>query len=491
VTQIDLRPGSDPARVESIRPMDDGEIKPRSAPWASKAVLMLADVLAVSAAMITAIAVSGELDNPAVMDARHDHLILAAACVPVWLLLFGNAKLYSFRFVTRVTEEFRRIARTCVTGTILMTFATVVFHLPNTRGWILTLGIATTVFVTAERFVARRAFNHVRRGGGMLRPVVVVGGNAEGLEICHMLEADRSLGYEVRGFVDDQLNSNWNVQQLGAMTETLDAVRRTGSTGVIIAATAMDLGTSNRLIRELTEHGIHVELSSTLRDIASYRLTVRPLGRFPVVYVEPVQRGGWRMLAKRCLDLVLASLGLLIASPALLLAAVGIKANSKGPVIFRQDRVGRDGKVFKVLKLRTMVTDAEKLLVELRERNEADGPLFKMKDDPRITKVGRVLRKLSIDELPQLWNVIRNEMSMVGPRPALPQEVEQWGEALHGRLRVKPGITGMWQVNGRSSSSFEDYERLDLYYVDNWSLATDLAIVAKTIPAVLFSRGAY
>jgi lipopolysaccharide/colanic/teichoic acid biosynthesis glycosyltransferase len=138
-----------------------------------------------------------------------------------------------------------------------------------------------------------------------------------------------------------------------------------------------------------------------------------------------------------------------------------------------------------------MVRDAEQLLVDLRAKNEADGPLFKMENDPRITRPGRILRKLSLDELPQLINVLRNDMSMVGPRPALPAEVEHWGEALHGRLRVKPGITGMWQVNGRSSSSFADYERLDLYYVDNWSLATDLAIVAKTVPAVLFSKGAY
>jgi lipopolysaccharide/colanic/teichoic acid biosynthesis glycosyltransferase len=138
-----------------------------------------------------------------------------------------------------------------------------------------------------------------------------------------------------------------------------------------------------------------------------------------------------------------------------------------------------------------MVTDAEQRLVDLSEHNEADGPLFKMRNDPRVTKPGSIMRKLSIDELPQLWNVIRNEMSMVGPRPALPSEVEKWGSALHSRLRVKPGITGMWQVNGRSTSSFEDYERLDLYYVDNWSLTTDLVIVAKTIPAVLFSKGAY
>jgi lipopolysaccharide/colanic/teichoic acid biosynthesis glycosyltransferase len=183
-------------------------------------------------------------------------------------------------------------------------------------------------------------------------------------------------------------------------------------------------------------------------------------------------------------------MGLLVTAPLMAAVAIAIKLDSKGPVLFKQERVGRDGVPFKVLKLRTMCIDAEAKLAELQKQNEADGPLFKMKNDPRITRVGRILRKLSIDEIPQLWNVMRNEMSMVGPRPALSREVEQWGDALHGRLRVKPGVTGMWQVSGRSSSSFEDYERLDLYYVDNWSLATDLMIIAKTLPAVLMSRGA-
>ena len=173
------------------------------------------------------------------------------------------------------------------------------------------------------------------------------------------------------------------------------------------------------------------------------------------------------------------------------MAAIAVKLDSKGPVLFKQVRVGRDGQPFEIYKLRSMVTDAEARLAELQAQNEADGPLFKMRDDPRITRVGRILRKLSIDELPQLINVMRNDMSMVGPRPALPHEVDAWGPDLHGRLRVQPGITGMWQVSGRSDASFESYERLDLYYVDNWSLATDLAIVAKTIPTVLLRRGAF
>ncbi len=160
-------------------------------------------------------------------------------------------------------------------------------------------------------------------------------------------------------------------------------------------------------------------------------------------------------------------------------------------MLFRQTRVGRDSAPFTVRKFRSMVADAEERLIDLRDQNECDGPLFKIHDDPRVTRVGKVLRKTSIDELPQLWNVLRGEMSLVGPRPALPSEVAGWPAPLFQRLRVRPGITGMWQVSGRSENSFEEYARLDLTYVDNWSLATDLAILAKTVPAVLLRRGAH
>jgi len=207
--------------------------------------------------------------------------------------------------------------------------------------------------------------------------------------------------------------------------------------------------------------------------------------------VEPVQRDGWRRTAKRSFDLILAIAAIVATSPIMAAAMIAIRLDSPGPVLFRQVRVGRNGRPFQVLKLRTMVTDAEERLAELRSLHPSDSPLFKLANDPRITPAGRVLRRLSIDELPQLWNVLRNEMSLVGPRPALPDEVDQWTPELFQRLRVKPGITGMWQVNGRSSASFAEYVRLDLYYVDNWSLVNDLVIVAKTIPAVLLSRGAY
>jgi exopolysaccharide biosynthesis polyprenyl glycosylphosphotransferase len=209
-----------------------------------------------------------------------------------------------------------------------------------------------------------------------------------------------------------------------------------------------------------------------------------------LIYVEQIQRGGWRAVAKRVFDITVAVAALVLTAPITLVAAVAIKRSSSGPVIFAQERVGRDGETFRVFKFRTMVVDAEERLAELRAQNEADGPLFKMKQDPRVTKVGAFLRRLSIDEIPQFINVLRGEMSVVGPRPALPAEVAGWTEDVHDRLRVLPGITGMWQVSGRADTTFDEYKRLDLYYVDNWSLAHDARIVCKTFAAVLAQRGA-
>jgi lipopolysaccharide/colanic/teichoic acid biosynthesis glycosyltransferase len=209
-----------------------------------------------------------------------------------------------------------------------------------------------------------------------------------------------------------------------------------------------------------------------------------------MIYVEPTIRNGWRATAKRVFDVTIAVVALVATIPIVVVVAVANRVKSPGPVFFRQVRVGRDGQLFEIIKLRTMVVDAEARKAELMAHNESDGALFKIRNDPRVTPIGRLLRKLSLDELPQFWNVLRGEMSVVGPRPALPDEVAQWPADAHDRLRVLPGITGMWQVSGRSDTTFDEYKRLDMYYVDNWSLVHDLTIVAKTFGAVASSRGA-
>ncbi len=415
------------------------------------------------------------------------------ATVPLWLVIFSGQRLYNTRFIGRRIDEIRRIVNATILGTLSVAVAASLGNILLRRaGWVM-LAVCATIAVAIEREIARQLFTRLRATGHMTRDVIIAGANPEGQDIAAMLQTESWMGYRVVGFVDDSPGSAEpipGIPLLGGIAEVHSVLADYPEASVIVASTGLDTAVTNRMARDLLDRGVPVELSSTLRDIAFERLTVRPLGRFPVVYVEPVTREGWRAAAKRAFDLVVGLASLVVAAPVLLLAAIAIRIDSRGPILFRQVRVGRNSEPFHVLKLRSMVVDAEDRLADLVDLNEADGPLFKMASDPRITRVGRFIRATSIDELPQLFNVIRGDMSLVGPRPALPHETEEWDALLAQRLRVKPGITGMWQVNGRSNTNFEDYTRLDLYYVDNWSLTTDLAILFKTVPAVVFARGA-
>jgi exopolysaccharide biosynthesis polyprenyl glycosylphosphotransferase len=248
-----------------------------------------------------------------------------------------------------------------------------------------------------------------------------------------------------------------------------------------------------RLAWQLERDSIDLVVASTLVDVAGDRTTIRPIDGVPLLHVEHPRLKGGRRLVKAVFDRVGALVLLtLLAPPMLIIAAlVRFAPGERGPVIFRQQRVGKDGRPFVLFKFRSMYVDAEARLAELREHNETAAGLFKIRKDPRVTRVGRWLRRLSLDELPQLLNVLRGEMSLVGPRPPLPSEVAKYPADMRRRLVVKPGLTGLWQVSGRSDLSWEDTIRLDLTYVENWSLAMDLAILARTLGAVIRSAGAY
>ncbi|MEZ5382152.1 MAG: sugar transferase [Microthrixaceae bacterium] len=458
----------------------------------AKVALATADTLTmVAASLIVALLVARLGDwGP---RAWRSHLLLIGLSVPIWPTVFVQHKMYGTRFVTRLMEETRRSAHAIFIGVVALLVIAALIKLDVSRAYIAGLVVGGNVALASERYLARRIFSRRRARGASMKRVLVVGTSLEALALARMFAKEKHLGYRVVAFVDDDPDAPEDIDGIPVQRQTEDLVPVAdahNAQGVIIAATALSLERSNHLVRELSEAGLHVEITWPLRDIASHRLTVRPLGRFPVAYVEPVARYGWRRAAKRAFDLAVAGGGLLVVSPIVALAALAVKLSSPGPVLFRQTRVGRHAQPFEVLKLRTMVVDAEELLDDLHEHNELDGPMFKIADDPRITRVGKFLRRTSLDELPQLWNVVRGEMSLVGPRPALPAEMAEWDSELYNRLRVKPGITGMWQVNGRSESSFADYQRLDLYYVDNWSILVDLGILAKTLPVVLSSRGA-
>lgn len=458
-----------------------------------KAVLVCTDAAAAVTGMLLAAGIlewilGTSLDSSA---------LVAAASVPVWPIIFAQQGLYQSRRLSRRMEELRRIINSVLAGILVLAGLSVLFQSDLSRGWLGLVFICVTTLVYCEREVARRVIASRRAHGHMTRRVVVVGQNAEAAELAGMLENYPQHGYEVVGFVADPAVPVVDLRTgrplgpyLGSPQDVLDLVRATGATGVIVATTSTDLESANRLIRELTREGLFVELTSAMRDISASRISLRSLGPYPLLAVEPVAELSWRRVAKRCFDVVAASLMLLVTLPLIVLSALTIRVRTGPGVLFRQERVGRGGRTFTVYKLRTMVPGAEDQLESLRERNEAAGPMFKIADDPRVTPVGRVLRRLSIDELPQLFNVLVGDMSLVGPRPALPAEASEWDEVLRERLRVKPGITGEWQVSGRYQASIEEYARLDLHYVDNWSLVRDLVILLRTVPAVISRRGA-
>jgi exopolysaccharide biosynthesis polyprenyl glycosylphosphotransferase len=278
----------------------------------------------------------------------------------------------------------------------------------------------------------------------------------------------------------------------GTFDEVAQAVARAqADTVIVLSCPELDGAALRRLAWKLERDDIDLIVASTLVDVAGDRTTIRPVDGLPLLHVEHPRLKGARRFFKAIFDRIASLLGLIALSPVLLAIAALVKVTSSGPVIFKQVRVGKNGGRFVIYKFRTMYADAEARLAELRHLNENDGTLFKIKKDPRVTPVGRWLRRLSLDEIPQLLNVLKGDMSLVGPRPPLPREVDEYPFDMRRRLVVKPGLTGLWQVSGRSDLSWEESIKLDLRYVENWSLSMDLMILARTMLAVWRSSGAY
>jgi len=454
--------------------------------------LFAADAAAVAIGVLLAFVLQSWVRSEAQLGVQRDHLVLVVWTFPVWMLSLAANKLYQSRATERRGEELKRLlnASLASVGTIVGIAFVAQFKLLS-RLWVVSVLLLVLTALVAERAIARRLFTRMRRAGRIGRCILIVGTDADAIGLLHATQRRPELGYRAVGYVGpDDLGPRGGCSRLGDLDEVEDALEATGATGVMISLASVPPGVVNRMTRRLTDAGYHVALSSGLRDIDLVRFRAQDLDGRTLIYVEQTRRDGWRALAKRTFDLTVAVAALVLSAPISIAAAIAIKLTSPGPVVFAQERIGRDRQVFRVYKFRTMVADAEARKAELVAFNEADGPMFKMAKDPRITKVGAILRKLSIDEIPQFINVLKGEMSVVGPRPALASEVEQWTDDVHDRLRVLPGITGMWQVSGRSNTTFDEYKRLDLYYVDNWSLAHDLRIVLRTFGAVLVSRGA-
>jgi len=412
-------------------------------------------------------------------------------------LLLAHCGLYRAGLLARRADEVRRLVNAIALWFVGIVFLEYATNTPPANGLLLVVAPSVFAGLVIERELVRRLFERLRASGTLVRRAILVGDRSSVADIAKSFEHSPR-GYEVVGAsmigsdADTDLEDRTvaGLPVLANLDGLNQAIHDFDIDTVVIATRGVDAAVTTRLMRRLADTGVHIELSFAVRDVAQDRLVVTERGRLAVAHVLPPIRSGWRAFAKRSFDVTLAVGTMLLAAPLLLIFAVAIKLDSSGPVFFRQKRVGRNGEPFGMMKLRTMVTNADALKAELASRNEAAGPLFKMRDDPRVTRVGRLLRKTSLDELPQLWNVVRGDMSLVGPRPAIPDEVSAWTPDLYHRLRVRPGLTGLWQISGRSDATFESYEHLDLYYTDNWSLARDLWIIARTIPAVLAQRGA-
>jgi exopolysaccharide biosynthesis polyprenyl glycosylphosphotransferase len=420
-----------------------------------------------------------------------------SALLPVALLLvLAVSRAYERRYLFVGTDEYQRVFRGgvgLIAGAAVVSYA---LDLDLARSYVLAALPTATVSVVVLRFALRKRLHMSRARGESLRRVIVVGHELSVIGITRQLRRERYHGLEVvgaclpRGY--DAIGVCENLPVYGTFDDVASAVDLAGAdTVVVLSCPELDGMVLRRLAWRLEREDVDLVVASALMDVAGERTTIRPFDGLPMLHVEHPRLHGGLRIVKEVVDRLGSLLLLGLFGPVLLGVALLVRVTSRGPVLFRQVRVGRDGREFRIFKFRSMYVDAEARLAELRHLNEHDGVLFKIRDDPRVTPVGRWLRRFSLDELPQLLNVLAGRMSLVGPRPPLPVEVAAYAADVRRRLAVKPGMTGLWQVSGRSDLSWEEAVRLDLRYVENWSLSLDLVILLRTMTAVVRSSGAY
>lgn len=418
---------------------------------------------------------------------------LSTILVVVWFWALSLADSRSHRVIGAGSAEYIRIVDSSVRLFGVIAIIAFLFQINIARGFLLIslpLGVAVLILV---RWLWRQWLIAKRRSGAYMHRVLLVGSESSVAQIAHELQRTPRAGYLVAGAcvpsgkVGDTI-SGTTIPIMGNVNAVERALLATGADTVAVTS-ADDLPPAKvkQISWGLEAGKQHLVIAPSIADIAGPRIHIRPVSGLPLIHVETPRFSLGQRVTKRAFDLVASVLGVIVISPLLLLLTVAIMLTSPGPVLFRQERVGRGGKTFKMIKFRSMVPNAEQLLERLlqEQRDSGNEVLFKMKNDPRVTRVGRFMRKYSLDELPQLFNVIGGSMSLVGPRPPLPREVEQYAEHVHRRFLMKPGITGLWQVSGRSSLSWDESVRLDLSYVENWTLVGDLTILLKTARAAL------
>ena len=356
-------------------------------------------------------------------------------------------------------------------------------------------GVFIVLVLAAFRFVLGVVLGRLRRRGIGVQNLLIVGAGERGRALMRTIVARPELGYRVIGFLDDDPARNatnlGRFPALGAINGLARILSEQRPDEVIVTLSADRHLQILRILNECEKHKVRVKVVPDLYEMTLNRVAVDDINGIPLIGVREVNIRGWNFAVKRAIDIVLCLVTAVVLSPLFVLAAVALVLDTPGPIFFKQIRIGRGGKPFVCYKFRSMRDGAEKELDQLADMNEATGPLFKIKNDPRLTRMGRFFRRTSLDEFPQIINVLRGDMSLVGPRPPLPQEAAQYEEWHKKRLEVAPGMSGLWQVSGRSLLTFDEMVMLDLFYIENWSLSLDLKIMLRTVPSVLLANGAY
>jgi len=432
-----------------------------------------------------------------VFSSRLYYQYVVMLLVPMWIMVFTAMGLYRREILLGGTQEYSRVFRATTYG--LMGIFIVEFLKPETivaRGWVL-LGWPLVFLLTiVGRLVIRRAVYALRRQGHFLSRTLIVGDNREAMLLADQLIHWPTSGLAVIGMVGGNHEGEQDISRglkvLGGLDQLDTIIEQHAVSDLVLASSSMTRETLLDLFRRYgTAEGINLRLSSGLYEIITTGLNVREFAYVPLVGVNRVRLTGLDRLGKWVLDYSITIPGLILISPLLLLIAVLVKIDSPGPLIHRRRVMGTSGRQFDAYKFRTMRADADAILAVCPDLAEEFRQQGKIRDDPRVTRLGRTLRRFSLDELPQLLNVLRREMSLVGPRMISPEEMDHYAEWGLNLLTIAPGITGIWQVSGRSNISYEERTRLDMYYIRNWSLWLDLQILWQTIPAVFKSRGAY
>jgi exopolysaccharide biosynthesis polyprenyl glycosylphosphotransferase len=458
---------------------------------------MVADALATVAALVAAHVLRHRLGHvvdptPGPVWPLDRYLPLLWLILPLWWIVFRASGLYGRRSARTLRTEVARIVRAVAILGLLLSFAIFAAKLEYvSRPVILVFLVLDGLFIAAGRsFVRALILDPAGR-----RHVLVAGGREEVRRAAASIDAHRDWGLRVVGLVSD---GTWQHAQgshpvLGTFADIPGLVNRQVIDEVIVVASSGRLDQLKELepvFLRLEEQGLVLRLLVNFLPQALSDISFEEFGGMPMLTFSTAPRNETLLFVRRCADATMATLLLAVLSPLFVAIAIAIKVTSKGPVLFRQTRCGLNGRPFTFLKFRSMLVGADALKATLTQYNEVGGPAFKMTNDPRVTPVGRLLRRTSLDELPQLWNILKGDMSFIGPRPAVVEEVQQYEPWQRRRLSMKPGLTCLWQVSGRSELTFDEWMRLDLEYIDNWSLWLDVKIALKTIPAVLLGRGA-